>query len=209
MNAKKIQPSELDQAIALVAPFVCCDPARMHMNSAFHAGLWGRPYVAATDGHTAALVYCPGASSDTVVRPFGAERPPPMDVVMPADADRVGEFQTGELEALDEIPHNWNAFVHFVPGQPPRLNARREKGPKGKRRTIKIVTGAALDFKNTLDVSTAISVGYLLRALEFCAVGLVTVHRDRRDDLAPLLFSTGSDGYKQAARVAIVMPCRA
>ena len=204
MGAKKIQPTEMESALALVEPFVCADPARTHMNSAFHCGLWGRPFVCATDGHTAAIVHCVGE----VKRPAGADRAPPMDAIMPANADRVGTLNASDLEALRELPRAWEARVTFRPGSLPTLAALREKGPKKHREIIWIVKDAALAFANSLDVTTAMSVGYLLRAIDFCGVELVTVWRERVDNFAPLLFTAGIKTYTESDRVAIVMPCR-
>ena len=208
MRAKKLEPDAICEAIARVQPFVCADPARTHMNSAFHCGLWGRPFVCATDGHTAAIVHCPGANADTIARPPGAERPPPLDVVISKNAEKIGEICASKLECLRGFPAKWKAIVDFARLESPRLNLSREVRHGKKTETIQIVTAASLPFANPLEVSTAVQVCYLLRALDFCADELVTVWREGDDEEAPILFSTGSDGYQQATRVAIVMPCR-
>lgn len=205
MGAKKIQPTEFETALALVAPFQSADPAREHIHAPFSCDLWGKPYVCATDGHTAAIVACAGR----VPRSESIPRPPPLSAVIPANADRVGFFLASELEALRAFPRAWTAIVGFERNESPRLYLSRTKGSGRTEKRIEIVKGAALPFSNSLEVSTAMSVDYLLRAVDFCGVERVTVWRERSDELAPLLFSCGASSYAgEADRVAVVMPCR-
>lgn len=212
MGAKKIQPSALETALALVTPFASADPARTNIHTPFSADLWGRSYVCATDGHTAALV----ARAERVPRDPNIAPPPPLSAVIPQGAERVGYFLASELDGLRHLPKAWTSIVSFEPGELPRLYLTRVKGAGRTEKRIKIVEGAALPFANTLEVATAFRVEYLLRAVDFCGVERVTAWRirstGRRFDFAeqePVVFTCGAGSYAgEADRVAIVMPCR-
>jgi hypothetical protein len=208
MGAKKLQPSEYENALALVEPFRSVDPAREGIHSAFSADLFGRPYVCATDGHTAAMVAC----AERVPRSADRAPPPPLQYVIPANAERVGHFLSSELEGLRQLPKAWTSVISFEPGELPRLNLTRIKGAGRTEKRIEIVKGAALTFVYSLEVATAFQVGYLLQAIDFCGVERVTVWRERdgrKAELNPVLFTCGAGSYAgEADRVAIVMPCR-
>src|SRR6188768_2116936 len=124
MGAKKIQPSAYETALALVEPFRSADPARTHIHTPFSTDLWGRPYVCATDGHTAAMVAC----AERVPRSADIAPPPPLSAVIPDGAERVGHFLASELEGLRQFPKSWTSIIGFDPDKLPRLYLSRTKG---------------------------------------------------------------------------------
>lgn len=196
--------SSLNEAIARVTPFASQDETRPHLCAPFGAVVHKKQYLAATDGHRAALVLCDEAAGVTT-----NGTPPRVEHVIPYGAKHVGELHVDQLEVLRHFPKSWNAYLE-IGREGCRLNATKTVGSGRRERSVKIFAGVETRWPIALEgmtKPTGVNVAYLLDAVDFVGMAVVHVWRDA-DPLAPFVFTATSDPILDAKSFAIVMPVR-
>ncbi len=194
MNAAEIVESLRD--------FASVDPARVSLNTPFGCDVFGKGYLAASDGHRAALVR--SEEWQTYVR----DNAPPLAYVLPTAAKHVGTIDVEALEPARYMPAKWECGIVLSADLAPRLTAEVVRGSGKKVRRITILNDVIVDWKIGLDVRQPIGIAlnYLLDALDF--VGMAQVHVWASDPFSPLAFTATSDPILDAKRLAVVMPMR-
>jgi hypothetical protein len=181
------------------------DEARETMARPFSCEINGKHYVAATDGHRAA-VYRNGDGSES----FGLTVPgsPPIAQVTPAAEGLrlLGQVGADFIDAARHIPAKWHAFLEL---KGVKLTASVSTGPARKRVTTKLFTDTPVAWPLVLDVKPGrgINVHYLVDAYDFIDSGRCEIWQEPNDALSPYVLTPGGP-WPECDRFTVVMPCR-
>jgi hypothetical protein len=216
----KTKPTDYELAVASVMHACNPDEARTHLRTpfAFEAADFARGeprpkriYLAATDGHRAALVRVGSAATE-----HWRTDAPPIDQLIPWHASESGVIDATRADSLRHFPAKWDVALALRSWGEPLAYVTIVKG-SGKRETRIYPFGAnplPTDLGQTwvLNSSTphegiGIAVPYLLDALDFVGTQSVTIWRDS-DPMQPFLFTAHGATLTDAPRIALVMPRR-
>jgi hypothetical protein len=193
-------------AYALVEPFARADITRPHMSRPFYCEFAGRSWLAATDGHRAALVYCQDAADHArVPNAF------PLDVVLDdlARSAHRGEWSADSLAPLRALPSRW--VSHLEIGAECRYSASTQGGT-GKRAkpAVSIFRRVKTDwaFRASGGYSSGIQPTYLIDVFDALFPELAAVQVWQADPLSPWFFTATNDPILDAGRIGLVMPVR-
>jgi hypothetical protein len=207
----RVQPTGLCVDLADLSHALGTDETRPHLCTPFGGacpdGVGG--YLGATDGHRMALV-----RSEHWQKHERADAPP-YQYVVPWNAPKVGELSALALaEEPRFFPKSWNVCLSFgradaaarLDVMVKRGSGRKERKiyPLGRELVIDWGEGSKLeDLRHDL----AITLSYLLDAVDFCGSGSVRVFNAGSTD--PIVFAPyGAKTLADAERLAIVMPVR-
>lgn len=193
----------LADALERTRPFASPDTTRPHMTAPYGARVDGVWWMAATDGHRAALVRCDEAEG---VKVPGS---PPVDQVIPRDARMLGEIDAAALEPARCLPAGWICNITLSRTWP-RLTCIKSRGSGKKAKSVRILSDVEIDWALRLDVpekdGRGINVRYLLDAFDLCGTGTVNVWQ--LGSLDPFAFTPTADPILSNAALAVVMPVR-